>query len=197
MSPVGIIGLGNMGGGMARRLLSQGFALRVVDVDAAKTQALAAFVAPPAPSEASALQAPHALGAANAAVCACAADLPAQCALTFVVVVDAAQTREVLFGARGLVAGLPQTPCWAVAHTVVLCPTIAPIDTEAVAAELAAHGVHCIDAPLSGGPVRAQDGSMSLMVAAPNAVYEPHGGCLRRCRVKCLGSASAWATAPA
>ena len=55
-------------------------------------------------------------------------------------------------------------------QAVVLCPTIAPEDVEQIAERLAHQGVHCIDAPMSGGPVRARDGRMSLMVAAPDAV---------------------------
>ena len=54
----------------------------------------------------------------------------------------------------------------------MLCPTIAPADVEALAADLAAQGLHAIDAPMSGGPVRAREGRMSLMVATPDAVFE-------------------------
>jgi len=70
----------------------------------------------------------------------------------------------VLFGPRGLA---PQLPA---GHVVLLCPTIAPQDVEAIAAQLAERGIHTIDAPMSGGPVRARDGSMSLMVAGEDAV---------------------------
>jgi 3-hydroxyisobutyrate dehydrogenase-like beta-hydroxyacid dehydrogenase len=56
----------------------------------------------------------------------------------------------------------------------MLCPTIAPASTEAIAARLAERGIDCIDAPMSGGPARARDGSMSLMVACAEAVFEAH-----------------------
>ena len=39
--PVAVIGVGNMGGGIAQRLLAQGWPLRVCDLDRAKMQALA------------------------------------------------------------------------------------------------------------------------------------------------------------
>ena len=58
--------------------------------------------------------------------------------------------------------------------TVMLCPTIAPQDTEAVAARLAEQGVATLDAPMSGGPQRAELGTMSLMVAGADAVFERH-----------------------
>ena len=41
--PVAIVGVGNMGGGMARRLLAQGVEVHVCDIDADKTQALQAL----------------------------------------------------------------------------------------------------------------------------------------------------------
>ena len=56
----------------------------------------------------------------------------------------------------------------------MLCPTIAPQDTEAVAARLAEQGVATLDAPMSGGPQRAELGTMSLMVAGADAVFERH-----------------------
>ena len=54
----------------------------------------------------------------------------------------------------------------------MLCPTIAPQDVESIVRELAALGVDAVDAPMSGGPARARDGSMSLMVACTDAVFE-------------------------
>lgn len=142
--PVAIIGVGNMGGGMAANLLARGWPVRVRDVDAAKAQAL---------------------GALGAVVCGSASQAATGAAVTIVCVVDAQQTREVLFGADGVASGA------ASGHTVVLCPTISPQDVEALAAELAARQLHCIDAPMSGGPARARDGSMSLMVACSDAVF--------------------------
>jgi 3-hydroxyisobutyrate dehydrogenase-like beta-hydroxyacid dehydrogenase len=84
---------------------------------------------------------------------------------TIICVVDAAQTRDVLFGPQGIAPGLPP------GHIVILCPTISPADVEAIAAELGQRGVETVDAPMSGGPVRARDGSMSLMVACTDAVF--------------------------
>ncbi len=144
MLPVTIIGAGNMGGAMAANLLSRGWAVQVCDIDAAKVQDLES-------KGASALIRP-----AQAAINS----------IAFVVcVVDAAQTAEVLFGPDGLACMLQP------GHTVVLCPTIAPQDVEAFAHRLAALGVHTVDAPMSGGPARARDGTMSLMVACPEQVY--------------------------
>ncbi|WP_395699522.1 NAD(P)-dependent oxidoreductase [Aquabacterium sp.] len=146
---VGVIGTGNMGGAMALRLRELGHAVWVRDLLPEQ--------------EAPAL-------AAGAMRAASAAALAAQCELAAVAVVDAPQTREVLFGAQGVVHAARRPVA------VLLCPTIAPDDVEQAAAELAAHGIGCIDAPMSGGPARARDGSMSLMVACEDAFfgrYEP------------------------
>ena len=148
---VGIIGVGNMGGGMAVNLLRKGWQVHVHDVEAAKIENL------------------KSLGAV-ASVSAC--DIAINCEVVIVCVVDAVQTADVLLGAQGLVQGAQTAAHRTVLPTVLLCPTIAPQDVERFAAQLAAHGIDTIDAPMSGGPDRARDGSMSLMVACPNATFE-------------------------
>jgi 3-hydroxyisobutyrate dehydrogenase len=69
-------------------------------------------------------------------------------------------------------------------HAVMLCPTISPQDVESSAARLAERGVHTLDAPMSGGPARARDGSMSLMVACPDEVYAQQAGLLQALSAK-------------
>ena len=143
--PVGVVGIGNMGLGLALRLRDAGIAVQVCDVDAARGRLAAA---------------------AGARVCATPADVARGCVLLVVVVVDAAQTHAVLFGADGAAAALPP------GATVMLCPTLGPADVEAIAARLQAAGLGCIDAPMSGGPLRARDGSMSLMVACADPLWQ-------------------------
>jgi L-threonate 2-dehydrogenase len=80
--------------------------------------------------------------------------------------------------------------------SVILCPTIAPDDVLVCAQLLAARGIDCIDAPMSGGPARARDGSMSLMVACSDAVFDAHATLLsalssRLFRIgECVGDAA-------
>jgi 3-hydroxyisobutyrate dehydrogenase len=152
MIQVGIVGIGNMGLGMALRLLDQGCAVGVRDLVKARGQ----------------LARRH-----GASVHADAAAAAQGRELLIVAVVDALQTNEVLFGARGAVRGL------APGSTVLLCPTLAPQTVEDCAARLAEHGVDCIDAPMSGGPARARDGTMSLMVACADAVFVRWQGLLQ------------------
>lgn len=154
---VAIIGVGNMGGAMAANLLARGWTVQVCDTE---------------PSKVASLEEKGAVALA----------LPAQAAVNsaafIVCVVDAVQTEAVLFGPEGLACMLQP------GHTVLLCPTIAPQDVEAFASRLAALGVHTVDAPMSGGPARARDGSMSLMVACGPAVYEAQATLLQALSAK-------------
>lgn len=140
----GIVGVGNMGGGMAARLLARGWRVQACDLVADKVQALVrdGAIAARTPADA-------ARGAQALVVC----------------VVDAVQTEEVLFGTGGAAAIM------AAGTPVLLCPTIAPGDTERLASLLAARGLAAIDAPMSGGPARARDGTMSLMVAGSDDAF--------------------------
>ena len=139
---IGVIGIGNMGLGMALRLRDGGHAVTVRDIDPAR-EALASGCEI----------------AASPAAAAAGADL------VIVAVVDAGQTEAVLFGHDGVTrASVPPSG-------VVLCPTIGASDTERLARRLSDLGIAAIDAPMSGGPQRARDGSMSLMVACSDADF--------------------------
>ena len=146
-STVGIIGVGNMGLAMAGRLLELGWPVAVRDIDPTRERMA------------------RSLGAKVCASPSAVAEV-AQCVI--VCVVDSLQADHVLFAPKDGVASQAHKPC------VMLCPTISPADTEAFAQRLAAMGLGCIDAPMSGGPVRARAGQMSLMVACDDALFERH-----------------------
>lgn len=151
---VGVVGAGNMGGAMLARLRERGWRVAMHDIDAQRCDEARA---------------------AGAEVCAHAqavAERLADGGVLIVAVVDADQTEAVLFGAQGAASALRA------GQTVVLCPTIAPEVVERCAARLAELSVATLDAPMSGGPVRAREGSMSLMLAAPQAVLARHAALL-------------------
>jgi 3-hydroxyisobutyrate dehydrogenase len=145
---VAVVGAGNMGGGMLARLRGLGWSVAVHDIDPqVQSQAVA-------------------LGAV-----ACGSAMEAAQRLTpdgvlMVVVVDAAQTEAVLWGEGG--AGPVLKP----GQSVMLCPTLGPATVQSQAERLAQMGIDFIDAPMSGGPMRAQEGTMSLMVACSDAVWQ-------------------------
>ena len=145
---VAVIGAGNMGGAMVARLCEQGWDVVVCDIDPVRQrQALA-------------------VGAALSDDPAQAARRLAPDGVLLICVVDAAQTEAVLWGANGA------APVLCPGQTVMFCPTIAPDAVESMG--LAERGLEVIDAPLSGGPARARDGSMSLMLAAKPALLARH-----------------------
>lgn len=148
LTQVAVVGAGNMGGGMLTRLRGLGWSVAVHDIDP-QVQARAA-----------------ALGAVTCGSAMEAARMLTPDGVLMVVVVDAAQTEAVLWGEGG--AGPVLKP----GQSVMLCPTLGPGTVQSQAERLAQRGIDFIDAPMSGGPLRAQEGTMSLMVACSDAVWQ-------------------------
>ena len=137
-SPIGFIGIGNMGFAMMARLLSQAWPVFAHDIEPLRVKEAVA------------------LGATESAS---PADIALQCRISFVVVVDAQQAHSVLLGPMGLLSQARP------GDLVFLCPTLGPLDVEKASDAAKAKGVFLIDSPMSGGPVRAREGQMSLMLA--------------------------------
>lgn len=137
---------------MAANLLAHGWPVHVCDIDAAQSQFLEQL---------------------GAVVDAHPAKMASKVSLLIVCVVDGAQTQDVLFGQNGAAQHMKSE------QTVMLCPTISPENVEVCAHKLAALGIQTIDAPMSGGPARARDGTMSLMLACEDAVFEKHQNLLQ------------------
>ncbi len=136
VSKAAVIGLGSMGWGAALSLLRAGFAVNGCDVrqDVLQRFSQAGGKSCKTPSEA-----------------ADAADA------VFVFVVNSGQAETVLFGPGGALET-------AGAGTVfLLCTTMAPSATMAIAERLEAAGMLVIDAPVSGGHVKALSGEMVVM----------------------------------
>jgi 2-hydroxy-3-oxopropionate reductase len=134
---VGFIGLGIMGGGMARNLLKAGFDLTVWNRTASKADALVD---------------------AGAAWADSPAELAGGCEVIIVCVSDTPDVEAVLFGPQGVVEGVRA------GALVIDCSTISPIQTQAFAETLSEKGVHMLDAPISGGSEGAAQGTLSIMV---------------------------------
>lgn len=141
---IAVIGLGSMGLGMARACLSRGLAVIGCDLD---------------PKACAALE--KAGGQVAATPRAAAADA----GILVVVVVNAAQTEAVLFGADGAAGALkPGT-------VIVSCATMAPDDARRLAARAEQAGVHYLDAPISGGAVKAAEGRLTVMASGSATAF--------------------------
>jgi 3-hydroxyisobutyrate dehydrogenase-like beta-hydroxyacid dehydrogenase len=139
-APIGFIGLGVMGSGMAHCLLRSGHALHVFARRDAAAQPLAQ---------------------AGARRAASPAEVGRACKLVFLCLSDDAAVEEVIFGERGLVHGLAEGSC------IVDTSTIAATSARAFAQRLAPRGVALLDAPVSGGQQGAQTGTLACMIGGP------------------------------
>jgi 3-hydroxyisobutyrate dehydrogenase-like beta-hydroxyacid dehydrogenase len=134
---IGFVGLGTMGGGMARNLLAKGHALTVWNRSAERTAALVA-------------------AGANAA--ARPAELASRCDLVMVCVSDTPDVEQVAQGPEGILAGLSP------GSLVIDHSSISPAVTRRLAAAASAKGAGWLDAPVSGGSEGAARGTLSIMV---------------------------------
>ena len=139
---IGVVGLGSMGFGIATSLLRACHEVFGADIN---------------PQAVKRLQAD---GGAERDAKSAVSDLEA----VVVVVLNAAQTEEVLFGEEGLVARL------SAGAVVIMCVTVAPDYARGAAKRCAAREVHFLDAPISGGSVKAALGQLSVMASgSPDA----------------------------
>jgi 3-hydroxyisobutyrate dehydrogenase len=107
-------------------------------------------------------------GAATASL----AELGAKCDAVLVLVVNAAQTEEVLFGADGLASTMK--PGSVVIASATVDPTLPPGWEK----RLAERGVLLIDGPVSGGAAKAASGDMTVMASGSPAAFEAGGAML-------------------
>lgn len=91
---------------------------------------------------------------------------PATLDAVVVVVLNAAQLETVLFGEDGIVPRLRE------GAVILACPTVAPGVARDMAARADTHGVHYLDAPISGGAAKAAEGALSIMASGSAAAFE-------------------------
>jgi 3-hydroxyisobutyrate dehydrogenase-like beta-hydroxyacid dehydrogenase len=139
---VGFIGLGNIGGPIAKRLVDRPEGLVVYDV---RPEACAPFAE------------------AGATVASSLADLAAQCDVISVMVLTDDQVRDVV--AEMLPACRPET-------AIAIHSTISEATAVEVARAAEKVSVRVVDAPVSGGAMGAADGTLAVMVGGERAAYE-------------------------
>ena len=142
---VGFIGLGNIGRPMAWRLLAAGFELVVHNRSQAVVAEFAAAGAEPASS-------PRAVAERAELVLT---------ALPFPATVD-----QVYFGSDGLCQHARP------GQILVDHSTVGPTTSRRIAEAVRARGAEFLDAPVSGGPEAAADGSLAIMVGGDRSAFE-------------------------
>ena len=134
---IAVIGLGSMGYGMAASILAAGHRTHGFDIN---------------PSQVARFQAQ---GGAAGDLETIVTEIDA----VVVVVLNAAQTETVLFGDTGVVPAMKR------GSVVLACATVPPAFARDMAARCADYGVHYLDAPISGGSLKAAAGRLSIMAS--------------------------------
>ncbi|MDQ6670058.1 MAG: NAD(P)-dependent oxidoreductase [Chloroflexota bacterium] len=139
---VAFVGLGAMGSGMARSLVRKEFTVRGYDLREEPREQL---------------------GLAGGQPCRSAADAGKGADIAVVIPLNADQVEQAIFGELGLAETL-------VRGSVVVCmSTMSPGRARELGARAAAAGLAWLDAPVSGGTVRAADGTLTTMVGGESA----------------------------
>ena len=145
MQKAGVIGLGDMGSGLAKNLIKNGFETTGFDLSDERMKAFADMGGTPAASVAE-------VGANSDAV--------------YVMVMNGDQAKSVILGPDGLISHMSR------GGAVIMTATIKPREMREIAAAMEGSGIHLIDTPVSGGFPGAQGGTLTMMAAAPDAVLD-------------------------
>ena len=166
---IGVIGLGAMGLGMAGSLRRAGYEVYAADV---RKEAANEFVKE------------------GGVACSSPAEVAQHCEVLVCVVVNAAQTEEVLFGKNGAASTMKQGALF------VMCSTVDPNWSIALEKQLNDMGLLYLDSPISGGAAKAASGQMTIMSAGSPAAYAKVGNALESMAAKvyrlgdCAGAGS-------
>lgn len=153
---VGFIGLGVMGRHMALHLMKGGHRMGVW---ARRAESAAPLVA------------------AGAARYDTPAALAAACEVVFTMVTASSDFEQVVLGGQGIIHGARP------GSVVVDMETISPAVARAVAQQLAEKGIDMLDAPVSGGPMGAEQATLSIMAGGKPEVFgriQPLFACMGR-----------------
>ena len=143
---IGFVGLGIMGAPMALNLLKAGYSLKVYN--RSDRQEVEDVVA------------------AGGERVTTPKDAAAGSQIVITIVTDTPDMQEVILGVNGVIGGAVS------GATVIDMSTVSPRATREVAAALSDKSVHMLDAPVSGGDVGAQQGTLSIMVGGEQKVFE-------------------------
>jgi len=148
MKTLGVIGLGSMGYGAAVSALKRGVPTWGLDLNPAACERFAAD---------------------GGRIAATPAELARNCDVLLLLVVNAAQTEELLFGSGVLAATLKP------GSVVIASATVDPALPPQWEAKLAERGLWLIDGPVSGGAKKAAEGAMTVMASGKPEAFAAAG----------------------
>ena len=141
---LGFVGLGIMGAPMAGHLVNAGHTVFI------NTRT----------------KVPESLASTSAISCAFPQEVASKADMIFVMVPDTPDVEKVLFGDKGVAAGLSN------GKIVVDMSSISPIATKEFAQKMNALGCDYLDAPVSGGELGAKNATLSIMVGGDDNVFD-------------------------
>ena len=141
---VAVVGLGSMGAGIAQSFIRAGFHVRGCDVNPANLERFVALGGVGAPTP---------------------ADAARDAEIVVSVVVNAAQTETILFGPNGAAETMPEDAVF------ISSATMAPEIARRLAQRLTATKRLYLDAPISGGSVRAAEGALTVLASGSKAAF--------------------------
>lgn len=145
MKRIGLVGLGNMGMGMALNLVKAGYEVTGLDLVKEKEKFFAEHGGKIAENN-------KAVGEASDIV--------------FVMVLNDKQARSVIFGDNGLVDGLKK------GSVIILTASIGQAGSIALGADLEKADISFVDAAVSGGQKGADEGTLTIMESGPADVLD-------------------------
>nr|WP_298921127.1 NAD(P)-dependent oxidoreductase [uncultured Roseobacter sp.] len=145
----GVIGLGDMGSGLAKNLIKNGFETTGFDLSDARMQALTEMG-----------------GTAAKDI----VDVARNADVVYVMVMNGDQAKAVILGPDGLVKNMVE------GGAIILTATIKPREAREIDEAMSASGIALIDSPVSGGFPGAQGGTLTMMAAAPDAILDTFAG---------------------
>ena len=152
MKRIGIIGLGDMGIGLSRNIITAGFELTGFDLREERIQLLE-----------------EAGGKRGTSV----ANVGEYSDTVFIMVLHGQQAKNVVGGEDGLLTSMKP------GSTIVVSATIEPSQSREVEELLKGSGIEMIDAPVSGGKNGAESGTLTVMAAAKKEVFDAQQDVLR------------------
>jgi 3-hydroxyisobutyrate dehydrogenase-like beta-hydroxyacid dehydrogenase len=142
---IGFIGLGTMGKSMASNLIAAGYTLYVHNRSQEPVEEMVSK---------------------GAIACHTPVEVAKNSSVVILCLPDSRVVEKIILGKNGLIEGLSD------GKILIDMTTSEPESTKAIHSKLSEEGIHMLDAPISGGPKGAKEGTLSIMVGGDSKVFE-------------------------